>query len=271
MRFWNDLDNHRPASDEIALWWLGQAGFLIKTHEGKRILIDPYLSDYVNRLLSSEEGQRFRRMTPMWLEPERLAPDIFLSSHEHPDHLDIDAIPALFARDCARGFVNGPSMEELKKNDIPAEKFRVIRKGDEIDFKEFKLTVTDCDHGEMCPEALGFCLDFGFMTLYYSGDTGFNTDRLQQVIEKDIDVALLPVNGAYGNLNAGEAAKFASVLGAKVCIPMHFWTFPAHEAAGGTPGDALCEFPTHAPDCRLFLATPGETVIFGPKGTLSLK
>ena len=202
----------------------------------------------------------------MWIEPGRINPDIFLSSHEHADHLDIDAIPEMLEGAAARGYVNEPSMKELRKNDIQTEKFSVIYKGDEIDFKEFKLIVTDCDHGETCPEALGFYLDFGFLTLYYSGDTCLNAGRLSRVIEKGADVALLPVNGAYGNLNAGEAAKYAGLLGAKVCVPMHFWTFPAHEDVGGTPGDAIREFPVHAPNCHLYLATPGEMMIFGSKG-----
>ena len=266
MKFWDDLDNRGVAAGEIALWWLGQAGFLIKTHGGKRILIDPYLSDYVNRLLSIEEGQNYRRMTPMWIEPERLEPDILLSSHEHPDHLDIDAIPLLLGNGCMQGFVNGPSMDELKKNGISTDRFQVVRKGDEINLNEFHLTITDCDHGKQCPEALGFYLDFGFLTIYYSGDTGFNLDRLHGVIEKGADVVLLPVNGAYGNLNAREASKLAAALNAKVCIPMHFWTFPAHAAQDGAPGDALREFPSHAPGCDLYLATPGETIIFGQDG-----
>ena len=38
-----------PAPGHIHLYWLGQAGFLIKNSIGKVILIDAYLSDYVEK------------------------------------------------------------------------------------------------------------------------------------------------------------------------------------------------------------------------------
>ena len=38
-----------PAPGHIHLYWLGQAGFLIKNSIGKVMLIDAYLSDYVEK------------------------------------------------------------------------------------------------------------------------------------------------------------------------------------------------------------------------------
>lgn len=266
MNIWDYLNNKKVHENEIAVCWLGQAGFLLYTHEGKRILIDPYLSDYVNRLFADTEGQKFRRMTPMCIEPEKLHPDILLSSHEHPDHLDIDSIPRLIANSGTRAFVNSVSMKELYNNGISTERFSVLHKQDKIDFGEFVLTVTDCDHGELAPEAMGFYLDFGFLTVYYSGDTALNRDCLKDVIQRKADIALLPINGAFGNLNAKEAAILANDLGAKICIPHHFWTFPAHDADSGGPLDAIRLFPEYAPECRLCLATPGELMVFGQGG-----
>ena len=38
----------RPSSGSLAIWWLGQSGFLIKT-DGGILVIDPYLSEHLTR------------------------------------------------------------------------------------------------------------------------------------------------------------------------------------------------------------------------------
>jgi L-ascorbate 6-phosphate lactonase len=268
MNIWDYLNKREVKEKELAICWLGQAGFFLYTHEGKRILIDPYLSDYVNRLFADSEGQKFRRMTPMCFKPEKFHADILLSSHEHPDHLDIDSIPGLMAGGNTQGFINSTSLKELESNGIPTEHFTVLHRKDKIDFGGFTLTVTDCDHGDQTPEALGFYLDFGFLTVYYSGDTSLNRIRLRNIIQRKADIALLPINGAYGNLNAEEAAILSRELNAKVCIPHHFWTFPAHDMDCGGPLDAIRMFPEYAPECKLCLATPGEFMVFGQGGEM---
>ena len=47
MDFVRSFQQAAPRKDELALFWLGQAGFLIKTPAGRAIAIDPYFSDYV--------------------------------------------------------------------------------------------------------------------------------------------------------------------------------------------------------------------------------
>jgi L-ascorbate 6-phosphate lactonase len=266
MDFLEKFGKVEPEEKEAAVVWIGQAGFLIKTHLKKVILIDPYLSDYANRSLRKENGQGFRRMTAPLFEPDKIKADILLCSHEHQDHLDIDAIPGLLKNETISCYTNVASIGELKKNGIDASRFKVLKKGETYKFDEFILTAADCDHGERTPEALGFMLDFGFSVVYYSGDTSYNKERLGDIINHKVDVALLPINGAFGNLNAKEAAELANDIGAKLCIPHHFWTFPAHSAPMGNPGDALKEFPKHAPYCTLNLATPGMIMIIDQNG-----
>jgi L-ascorbate 6-phosphate lactonase len=261
MDFLNRLKKCKVGEKEIAISWLGQAGFLLKTHKGNIILIDPYLSDYANRVLQKDNGQAFRRMTAPLFDPAEIKADILLCSHEHQDHLDIDALPGLLKNSGIRCYINGPSMAEIKKANLDVKKFTEFKKGQTIQFDEFELLVVDGDHGELAPDAAGFILDFGFIRIYYSGDTSYNKKRLAGAIAKKPEVALLPINGAFGNLNAKEAAQFAKDLNAKLCIPHHFWTFPKHTGTLGNPIDAIELFPVHAPKCNLHLATPGEFLI----------
>jgi len=53
---------HRVGKDELAVFYVGQAGYLIKTHDGKLIGLDMYLTDCVERLaISAASAPRFWR------------------------------------------------------------------------------------------------------------------------------------------------------------------------------------------------------------------
>ncbi len=47
MRFMERVGRTEVKQGEAAIFWLGQAGFLIKTAKGRQIAIDPYFSDWV--------------------------------------------------------------------------------------------------------------------------------------------------------------------------------------------------------------------------------
>lgn len=267
--FLDRLEETVPQKNSVVLSWLGQAGFLIKTGGGRIILIDPYLSDYANNALKRDNGQSFRRMTAPLFDPRRIKADILLVSHEHEDHLDMEAIPDLMANPGLEAYLNKPSIEKFRENRIIAGRLKEFHKKQIISFEDFELHIVDSDHGNLAPLAAGFILDFGFLKIYYSGDTAYNRERLEDVIDSGVDLALLPINGAYGNLNAVDAARFSADMKAASCIPHHFWTFPKHEAPMGTPAAALEAFPKYAPDCELWLATPGFLLSIGPKGTIT--
>ena len=72
----------------LKIRWIGQGGFMLK--DGKtEICIDPYLSDVVNRV------SKYPRMVEAPFLPEELKSDIVICTHNHMDHVDIDAIPLM--------------------------------------------------------------------------------------------------------------------------------------------------------------------------------
>ena len=256
------LDGILPHPGSICIIWVGQAGFLIKMPSGKVIAIDPYLSDSVYELFREEYGYGFKRMTAPLFNPGDVIIDYLFVSHEHGDHLDTDAIEGLMAGGRTALYCNAESREIAVGKQVAQEKITVIEKDTIVDLDEFKVIITSADHGELCANALGFVFDFGFTRVYYSGDTAFNLEALGKAIDMKPEVALLPINGAFGNLNASEAARLAFALQACVCIPHHFWTFPLHAGSEGGPMDAIKSFPKEAPECRLVLLTPGEPFIY---------
>ncbi len=58
-----ELEQFSVPPGSITLWWLGQAGFIVKTPAGKLVAIDPYLSNSC-QAIGQEIGVNMERMTP---------------------------------------------------------------------------------------------------------------------------------------------------------------------------------------------------------------
>jgi len=215
---------------DTVIQWLGQAGFLILTSNGKKIAIDPYLSDSCNALVG------FKRMVPAPVSVEDFEADYLFISHEHPDHLDIELYRALETKPQVQIFANCHCKKLLEESGLGSDRIRLLADGDVLDLDGVQVQVLRADHGEMCPDALGFLFTDNGHTIYFAGDTAYTPAMLQPAIDAAPEVALLPINGAYGNLNSLEAAQLAEDLGCKTVIPCHYWMFVEH---GSCPFDFM--------------------------------
>lgn len=262
MNFVRNVKDSAPPEGQFELFWLGQAGFICKTAGGKLIAIDPYFSDYVQRIIP-EEGLGFKRLSPPPCHADDLSFDVLLISHEHGDHFDMDAMPSLLRNERMRIYTNPVVYAELRNMGVSETRLHCIKKGQTLPLWEgLCLTAVDCDHGELAPEALGFLIDFSFAKIYYAGDTAYSPDRLKAAIQAKPEVVLLPINGAYGNLNGISASQYAALLQAQVCVPCHFWTFPLHH---GDPQEIIDHLPKLAKNCTLRLLCQGEGFQYGSK------
>ena len=70
----------------MKITYIGQAGLLIEA-DGKKILIDPYLSDSVAKV----NPANFRRQ-PIDESFLKLVPDVILCTHDHMDHYDEETL-----------------------------------------------------------------------------------------------------------------------------------------------------------------------------------
>jgi len=254
MDFLSTIKSTKPETGSVRIFWLGQAGFLIQTSAGYTIAIDPYFSDCVMRLIP-QEGQGFKRLTPPLCMAEDTAFSALLITHEHNDHFDVDSIEALMANGHTHLYANAPVVNQIQEMGLDVSRVHMMMKSSPFSLDKYKVIPMDCDHGELAPEALGLMFDFGFTRIYFAGDTALSPDRLKQAITAKPEVAILPINGAYGNLNSREAAEYSVMLGCKICIPCHFWTFPLHH---GDPQSFLDEMAMLAPNCEARLLCQGE-------------
>ena len=69
----------------MKITWIGQSGYIIKSGETE-IIIDPYLSDVVNRVAGRA------RLVEAPIQPEEITADAVICTHNHLDHLDVDAV-----------------------------------------------------------------------------------------------------------------------------------------------------------------------------------
>ena len=236
---------------ELALFWLGQAGFLLVDSLGQQLAIDPYLTNCGERI------RGFKRISPMMLSPEAFHPDYYITTHTHFDHFDYDAIPVI-ARNGKTIFLGPEScQQEMDKLDIAHDHRRKLCVGDTVTFPGITITACQADHGTMAPDAIGLLVEMGGHRLYFSGDTAFHADLCKEVAAFGPEVAALSINGAFGNMTAWEGAEAANLVGASIAIPCHFWTFTEH---GGAPW-VLSEFLKKIGDCEPVCMRQGEMLL----------
>ncbi len=240
----------RVAPGSLAVFWLGQAGFLFKTPAGSIVCVDPYLSDSVERLAG------FRRIMASVMAPEDLAVDVMLITHHHEDHLDIDALPVVARRTEARFVAPGESVKRLREIGLPPDRITEVRPGSVTDLGCVTVRTVFADHGTLAPDAVGFVLDFGFVRVYITGDTAYRPASMAEVMRLRPQVIIPVINGAYGNMGSADAAALTRDTGARVAIPCHFWTFVEH---GGDPAAFLAACREEALSARVELITQGRS------------
>lgn len=247
------IANCKVSPGHLAIFWLCQAGFAFKTASGQRVYIDPYFSDLVERLVG------FKRMMPCPLLVEEANADLLVCTHEHPDHMDTDALSAL-ARNTRTHFA-GPieCYKEFKKHKIPPERCHLLEEGENLTLNGVEVSGVYADHGEYAPDALGIVLNFDGIKVYHTGDTAYRPTQFGLAVDMHPDILIPCINGKFGNMDAHEAALATKLIAPQLVIPSHFWMFVEQN---GDPGAFLELCKELVPRTRALLMSPGEEFIF---------
>jgi len=72
------------------------------------------------------------------------------------------------------------------------------------------------------------------------------------------DLLILPINGAFGNLDETQASQYARLLQPKCTIPSHYWNFAEH---GGNPYIFMEQMKDMAPHLFYKVMRMGEHII----------
>lgn len=250
MKFCEKVKEALPEKGTVCLFWLGQAGFVLKNSYQEVLAIDPYLSDLSERL----DGNK--RLMMSVVEPEDLKADIVLASHCHTDHLDLDSLPVIL-KDSELLLCDSQSAKMCEDAHIEKNKVRTIKEGEKLEFKHFVIEAVFCDHGDAATEALGFVIETDGVKIYFAGDSSFQPERMKTACNKDIDILLVPINGEYGNMNERDAVMLAGEVKPRLTIPCHFWTFARHK---GNPYEFELEMKVQHPELKYYIMCQGEKI-----------
>ena len=141
--------------------------------------------------------------------------DLILISHEHFDHCSPDDV----ARIQQEGTVIVTEKDSAGKltGDV-----RTMTPGESISVLDVKIEAvpaynTDKDFHPRKNGWLGFILEVEGVRIYHAGDT----DRIPEMKDFEVDIALLPVSGTYV-MTADQAIGAALDIDPKLAIPMHY-------------------------------------------------
>jgi L-ascorbate metabolism protein UlaG (beta-lactamase superfamily) len=223
------------------LTWLGQAGFLLES-EGMRVLIDPWVSPHEARLTPPPN---------LDLVTERIA--WVLVTHEHLDHLDLPFLRVLAERSPDTRLVLPAPAAATAEMRLP---LTAVEPGDRLDIGSLRVEVTPAVHGISMADAygdgegrfVGYVIRGPDFSLYHAGDTVVTEGLIEALADKEIEIALLPINGrdffreqqgVVGNLDSREAVQVARRLGARILIPYHWDGFAGNTERPGSAADQV--------------------------------
>ncbi len=228
----------------VSITWLGHAAFRIDTPGGKRIYLDPWLSNP-----NCPDGER---------DPDRL--DVLALTHGHSDHLG-ESIE-LGRRFAPRVVAIFELAAWLEASGVEGASDGGMNKGGTQEVDGIAFTMTHAVHSGSFSEdgapvylggAAGYVIRFEDGTVvYFSGDTAVFSDM--QLIGRlyKPDLAVLPI-GDHFTMGPREAAVAVELLGVKRFLACHYATFPA---LTGTPEECR----KLISDCEVLAPRPGETV-----------
>ena len=268
-------------SAAIRFWWLGQAGFAFE-HDGRRILIDPYLSD---SLATKYAGTIFPhiRLHPAPVDPEDVKGILaVLHTHAHTDHLDPETIRALQTKN--RPVFLAPrarSSVALERN-IPAELLQPVTAGDAVELaKGITVTAIPAAHESLETDGngdcvfLGYIIDFDGVRIYHSGDCVPFEGQAELLRSNRVDVALLPINGrdshrlqngVPGNFTVDEVLDLCAAAAIPAVVGHHFGLFDFNTV---DPEAAARAFKHSASEVQWTLPELGKPYIITRAGTPS--
>ena len=239
-----EMDSLTGDEKYFHLWWLGQSGFLLQW-KGKRVLLDPYLSDSLTKKYAATDKPH-TRMSELAMKPELLKNiSIVTSSHNHTDHLDAETLIPVLKNNPEIKFIIPEANREFVAERVNCDKDFPIGLNDKqsVSIDEFTFHGIPAKHNEIerdekgnC-KCMGYVIEFGKNKIYHSGDTLWFEEMVELLKPFAVDIAILPINGndaarkVAGNLNCKEAAQLGKAINAKCVIPCHYDMFTFNTAA----------------------------------------
>lgn len=211
------------ARDAVAILWLGQNSYVLKTSQGTRIAIDPYLT----------RDPRYHYLHP---EPP-VTPDAFhveyvFCTHDHWDHTDPTALPFIATRYPHTRFLGPPeSCTHLHALGVNRANVQPLQAKTTYRFDDVTVTpFYSIPPRDATTTHLGFLFQVGSTKIYNMGDTSQTVvcdphPILDPVANATPHVAMFPIIGDTPERTPTDAYTFATIVQPAIAVPCHYDCF----------------------------------------------
>lgn len=227
------IKQKKLSQNEVCTWYLGQEGFIFKFNN-KYIVVDPYLSDYVDKNCS--QLVKWERLYPAPIQGTDLDfVDYVICTHSHYDHADpITLNQIASANEKVKFIIPAPITNVICSYGIKESSVIKAYADKNIVLDNFSITPIPSAHETFHFDdfgnyyELGYILDFAGKRVFHAGDMCMYDGLIERLT--NIDVGLIPINGRdyfrnkldiIGNFNCEEAVLLAKNAGIKTIVPMH--------------------------------------------------
>jgi L-ascorbate metabolism protein UlaG (beta-lactamase superfamily) len=216
------LDQIRAHRSGIALWWVGNAGWLVKSDD---LLVGMDLD------LESEE-----RIQPPPVSSEELAGeiDVAFATHHHSDHFNAPTLAKIAARPRCSFVLPQTCLAEAEAAGIPRDRIVVPQPLHPFEVKGVSVRPLHAIHGnqmftvltrepdfvESIAHNCGYLLRLGGRTFFWPGDSVLTEEHLSLR-----DVNVLFVSPTVHNMYLDRSAILINTLQPDLVIPQHFGTY----------------------------------------------
>lgn len=255
-----DINATQLMPGQVAIWWLGQSGYAIKTAH-HLVYIDLYLSEHLTSKYAHTEKPHIRMTSAPLRGDEITNAQWVFASHKHSDHLDPGTVPALFtASPQAKLILPAALIDHAASLGLATERL-IPTRGDEtlildgLTIHSIPSAHPDLDYSaESGYPFLGYVLELDGLTLYHSGDSIIYEGMAERLRRFDLDIAFLPINGTDArrkqlkvppNMNAQDAIALAKAIRSRLMIPHHYdmFTFNTFDVANFITQAQIAELP----------------------------
>ena len=210
-------------ANAVAIWYLGQNGFLLKDTAGPLIGIDLYLTHSCAKTFA-HLPYRLDRQLPVFIEPEDLDVDVFITTHSHDDHADPETIRRMTKTGATRFLGPFDSIRVYRECGVHDLCCRLIHPGELVELGNsttvqatFALP-TDAKDLNHTGVLLNFANGIRF---YNTGDTAYS-EQLAALLPEEVDICTICINGGFHNLAPLQAAAIIKAIRPRMVAPCHY-------------------------------------------------
>jgi L-ascorbate 6-phosphate lactonase len=222
-------------SRTVDITWLGQGGFEIRAPDGATLMIDPYLSDDVERELGTA------RIVDPPVAVDDAEPDVLVATHWHPDHLDPALCRSLARRSARTVFAGAPgNASRLLGWKVASDRIQSLERGASFAHAGFRVHAGFARHdvpGWLCEDAISVAIEVAGVRIFHSGDTEYDARLKAMRAHGPYDVGLFVINGVGGCMDAAEAALIAHALDPAIAVPCHYGMWSVEDYGPGATLD----------------------------------